>query len=80
MSSTVNQPFLIFLQDMSNRELEFFCSVILIIYGINFWYGKRENQMIAYEWLGLVKQVLADNFSKIGSNNAVKGIKDVVFE
>jgi hypothetical protein len=65
---------------MSNRELEFFCSVILIIYGINFWYGKCDNQKIAHEWLGLVKQVLADNFSKIGSNNAVSGIKDVVFE
>lgn len=65
---------------MSNRELELFCSVILIIYGLNFWYGIRENRKIAYAWLGLVNQVLADNFSKIGSNNAVKGIEDVVFE
>ena len=80
MSSVVSQSLSKFLLDMSNRELEFFCSVILIIYGINFWHGKRENQKIAHEWLALVKQVLADNFSKIGSNNAVSGIKDVIFE
>lgn len=65
---------------MSNRELELLCFVILIVYGINFWLGKRENYRLAHAWLGLVRQVLADNFGKIGSNSFIKGPKDVIFE
>jgi len=65
---------------MSNRDLEILCSIILIIYGLNFWYGKRENYRLAHAWLDLVRQVLADNFGKIGSNNSIKSAKDVVFE
>jgi hypothetical protein len=54
---------------MINRELELFCTFIILIYGINYWYGRRENQRLAHAWLDLVKPVLADNFGKIGSNN-----------
>jgi hypothetical protein len=65
---------------MVNRELELFCSFILLIYGINYWYGRRENHRIAHDWLDLVKQVVADNFAKIGTNNQVRGPTDVIFQ
>lgn len=66
--------------DMNNRELELFCAVLLVIYGINFWVGKRENYRLANAWLDLVRQVLADNFGKIGTISSVKNEKDVKFE
>lgn len=56
------------------------CFFILIVYGINFYLGKKVNEKLAYDWLDSVRQVLADNFAIIGSVNHVTKPSQVIYE
>ncbi|CDW86861.1 UNKNOWN [Stylonychia lemnae] len=60
--------------------IEIICLVTFLSYLITFIYGKRVNRQIADKWLMEVRQVLADNFARIGQSSQIKTKDDVYFE
>jgi len=43
--------------------IEIIYIVVIILYGLNYWYGSRKNLQIANKWLDSVKDVLENNFT-----------------
>ncbi len=66
--------------DFDIYKIEVLCFFILLIYGINFYLGKRANEKLANDWLDSVRQVIADNFGIVGSVNHVTKASQVTYE
>lgn len=65
--------------DLDVYGLEVLCFMICAIYGFNFLIGRNFNRVLARAWTRQVKQVIADNFSRVGVWE-VKGPNDVYYE
>lgn len=62
------------------HAIEIICSFILVVYLLNYFLGRMQNKSYADRWLNQVRQVLADNFSVVGSKSNVSSPFDVQFE
>jgi len=62
------------------HALELICTVTIVAYGLNYFWGRLINKRLAIGWLDAVRHPIAENFSVVGRATRVSASNQVHFE
>ena len=62
------------------HALELLCSIVILGYVLNYFWGRLINKRLAMAWLDAVRHPIAENFSVVGRTTRVSTSNQVHFE